>query len=137
MKLFIIKKRNLILFIIIFFIAILVFFNFAFRAIPTSAIELNYDYIISREAKNKIQSLVKSEEKIAYLTFDDGPNPSITPKVLDILQKENIKATFFVIGKNVDTYPDIVKRAYNEGHYIANHGYDHNNNIYIKVMKAL
>lgn len=47
------------------------------------------------------------------------------------MKDENIKATFFVIGKNVDAHPEIVKRAYEEGHYIANHGYDHNNtNLY-------
>ena len=127
MKLFIIKKRSLIIFILIFFIVVLLFSYFAFKSIPTSTVELNYDCIISEEIKNKIQSLVKGEEKIAYLTFDDGPNPSVTPKVLDILKEKNIKATFFVIGKNVNSYPGIVKRAYDEGHYIANHGYDHNN----------
>lgn len=51
--------------------------------------------------------------------------------MLDILKEEDIKATFFVIGKYVDAHPEIVKRAYEEGHYIANHGYDHNNsNLY-------
>jgi peptidoglycan/xylan/chitin deacetylase (PgdA/CDA1 family) len=65
------------------------------------------------------------------LTFDDGPNKVVTPKVLDILKEEDVKATFFVIGKNVLQYPEIVRRAYEEGHFIANHGYDHNNtNLY-------
>lgn len=82
---------------------------------------------MSLNAKNKIVNLVNEKEKIAYLTFDDGPNKIVTPKVLDILKKENVKATFFVIGKNVESNPEIVKRAYEEGHYIANHGYDHNN----------
>lgn len=81
---------------------------------------------------NEIQNIMKSEEKVAYLTFDDGPNPLVTPKVLDILKENDIKATFFVIGKHVDTYPEIVKRAYEEGHYIANHSYEHNNNTLYK-----
>ena len=69
---------------------------------------------------------------IAYLTFDDGPTPVVTPKILDILKEENIKATFFVLGKSVDAHPEIVKRTYEEGHYIANHGYSHNNSILYK-----
>lgn len=67
------------------------------------------------------------EEKRVFLTFDDGPSKSITPQILDLLGQENIKATFFVLGKNVHRYPEITKRAYEEGHFIANHGYSHNN----------
>lgn len=63
--------------------------------------------------------------KIAYLTFDDGPSKVITPKILDILDKYDIKATFFVVGKMVDVNPDILKRIYNEGHSIGNHSYSH------------
>ena len=65
------------------------------------------------------------EEKRVFLTFDDGPSKSITPQILDLLKQEQIKATFFVLGKNVEKNPSIVKRAYEEGHYIANHGYSH------------
>ena len=72
-------------------------------------------------------SLTKGTEKIAYLTFDDGPTLRATPRVLDILKEENVKASFFVIGKYVDKHPELVKRAYDDGHYIANHGYDHSN----------
>lgn len=68
-----------------------------------------------------------NDSKVAYLTFDDGPSPSATPMVLDILKEENVLASFFVVGKSVTKYPDLVKRAYQEGHYIANHGYSHNN----------
>lgn len=95
------------------------------------AVELSCNSVETDEFKEKIQKLTEQEEKIAYLTFDDGPTISVTPKVLDILKEEDVKATFFVIGKYVDTHPEIVKRAYEEGHYIANHGYDHNNaNLY-------
>lgn len=60
-----------------------------------------------------------------YLTFDDGPDPVFTPKVLDILAKFNAKATFFPIGKNVERYPDLIKRIVEEGHELGEHGYDH------------
>ena len=60
----------------------------------------------------------------AALTFDDGPGPS-TPDVLDALAREGVRATFFVLGRQVDRHPDIVRRMVAEGHQLANHGYDH------------
>lgn len=60
-----------------------------------------------------------------YLTFDDGPIPELTPWVLDILDKYQIKATFFCVGENVLKYPEIVKRIQNDGHKIGNHTYNH------------
>ena len=59
------------------------------------------------------------------MTFDDGPHPKLTPRLLDILKERNIKATFFVIGKLVAEYPDIAKRIVDEGHEIANHSWNH------------
>jgi peptidoglycan/xylan/chitin deacetylase (PgdA/CDA1 family) len=59
------------------------------------------------------------------LTFDDGPHATLTPKLLDLLKERNIKATFFVIGKNAAEYPDILKRIAAEGHEIANHSWSH------------
>lgn len=59
------------------------------------------------------------------LTFDDGPHASNTPRLLDILRARNVKATFYVIGKNVDMYPNIVRRTVAEGHEIGNHTYTH------------
>jgi cellulose synthase/poly-beta-1,6-N-acetylglucosamine synthase-like glycosyltransferase/peptidoglycan/xylan/chitin deacetylase (PgdA/CDA1 family)/spore germination protein YaaH len=64
--------------------------------------------------------------KIA-LTFDDGPDPKWTPKVLDILKQENIKATFFIVGENGQANPDIIRRIVNEGHEIGNHSFTHPN----------
>lgn len=75
---------------------------------------------------DKMKDLYHAEEKTVYLTFDDGPSKSVTPLILDLLKQENIKATFFVLGNRVERNPDLVKRAYEEGHYIANHGYSHN-----------
>jgi cellulose synthase/poly-beta-1,6-N-acetylglucosamine synthase-like glycosyltransferase/peptidoglycan/xylan/chitin deacetylase (PgdA/CDA1 family)/spore germination protein YaaH len=61
------------------------------------------------------------------LTFDDGPDPRWTPAILDILKQENVPATFFVIGKNGQAYPDLLRRLVNEGHEIGNHTYTHPN----------
>jgi peptidoglycan/xylan/chitin deacetylase (PgdA/CDA1 family) len=59
------------------------------------------------------------------LTFDDGPDPVYTPKLLDLLREKDVKATFFVIGKRADQYPEIVRRAWAEGHLIGNHTWSH------------
>ena len=66
------------------------------------------------------------EKKTAYLTFDDGPDEKNTAAVLDILKQEGIKATFYVVGQNVKTYPETAKRIFAEGHALGNHSYDHN-----------
>lgn len=63
--------------------------------------------------------------KVVALTFDDGPSPKYTPRVLDILRKEEVKATFFLVGKHVEKYPDLAKRIVEEGHEIGNHTYSH------------
>ena len=71
-----------------------------------------------------VNHIYSSDKKRAFLTFDDGPS-NVTPKILDTLNKENVKATFFVLGKMVEQRPDMLKRIYDEGHFIANHGYSH------------
>lgn len=78
----------------------------------------------------KIATEAKGTEgkKICYLTFDDGPTKEVTPKVLDVLKKYNVKATFFCMGKMLDANSDIAMREFNEGHLIANHSYNHDYN---------
>ena len=66
----------------------------------------------------------RSQNKVA-LTFDDGPNEPYTSEIMDILKEYNVKATFFVLGKNVERSPDTLKRMVKEGHIIGNHTYDH------------
>ena len=94
------------------------------------------DPVLTDPILDGFHTIYNKEDKIAYLTFDDGPSKRTTPKVLDILKEENIKASFFVIGRNVDANPTIVKRAYEEGHYIANHGYSHNNKKLYKSKES-
>ena len=74
----------------------------------------------------------EEDEKIIYLTFDDGPHPIATPFVLDALKKYHAKATFFCIGKNVVEYPAIYKRILEEGHSVGNHTYNHLNGWKVK-----
>jgi peptidoglycan/xylan/chitin deacetylase (PgdA/CDA1 family) len=59
------------------------------------------------------------------ITFDDGPNPNATPIILDVLKREGVKATFFVLGRHADRWPALVKRMADEGHQLGNHGYFH------------
>lgn len=80
---------------------------------------------ISVTETGKLPERHPSKEKVAYLTFDDGPTANVTPVVLDTLKQYNIKATFFVVGKMVEKHPDMLKRTFNEGHLIANHSYSH------------
>jgi peptidoglycan/xylan/chitin deacetylase (PgdA/CDA1 family) len=70
-------------------------------------------------------SSVTTDQPVLAMTFDDGPHPSLTPKLLDILAQRNIKCTFFVIGDLAARYPSIMKRIVAEGHEVANHTYTH------------
>ena len=67
----------------------------------------------------------RGEKGTISLTFDDGPHPDVTPKVLDVLREEGVKASFFVIGKNAEKHPDLVRKIVDEGHIVGNHTYDH------------
>ena len=132
LKIILFKKKTFFIFsLVILFITL----NFIYYSISSpSSITCNTSETLGLE--DKIKNIYKKNEKIAYLTFDDGPSPSVTPKILDILKEENIKASFFVIGKKVKEHPEIVKRAYEEGHYIANHTYSHNNSFIYKDSKS-
>src|SRR5258706_4998209 len=85
--------------------------NECFVHIPSS-------YVIQREG---------AHPGLVALTFDDGPDPRWTPAILDILKQEQALATFFIIGKNGQAYPDLLRRLVNEGHEIGNHTYTHPN----------
>ena len=92
---------------------------------------------LTDEGKKNVEGIYKSDKKRAFLTFDDGPS-SVTNTILDTLKQQNVKATFFVLGSQVEKMPDVVKRIYDEGHYIANHGYSHvYENIYSSPQAVL
>ena len=79
---------------------------------------------LTEQGKENIKKIYHSDVKRAFLTFDDGPSNN-TNGVLDILKQNNIKATFFVLGRQVEVFPETTNRIYREGHYIAKHGYSH------------
>ena len=62
-----------------------------------------------------------------WITFDDGPSPEATPFILNVLKKEQVKATFFLVGKNIEQYPLLFEQIITDGHIIANHSYSHKN----------
>jgi len=70
---------------------------------------------------------LKTDEKILCLTFDDGPDPESTPKLLEILKRYNTRALFFCDGKAAEMYPYLVEKIVAEGHLVGNHGYNHLN----------
>lgn len=70
-------------------------------------------------------SQVNITQPVLAMTFDDGPHPTLTPKLLDILKERNIKCTFFVVGRNAKLYPKIIQRILAEGHEIGNHTWTH------------
>jgi peptidoglycan/xylan/chitin deacetylase (PgdA/CDA1 family) len=101
------------------------------RASPLAVviIVLAYGYFIpTSPVFGKVYYKGDNHQKVVALTFDDGPNEPYTSEVLDILDKYNVKATFFCVGKNVELYPDTAKRIVAEGDVLANHSYTHDAN---------
>jgi peptidoglycan/xylan/chitin deacetylase (PgdA/CDA1 family) len=68
---------------------------------------------------------IDSDRKVVALTFDDGPNPDATPRILDTLGEKGVRATFFVLGSHAERWPELVRRMSSEGHQLGNHGYFH------------
>ncbi|WP_159436071.1 polysaccharide deacetylase family protein [Anaerosalibacter sp. Marseille-P3206] len=85
--------------------------------------------------KPKVAETIENN-KIAYLTFDDGPSTTVTPKILDILDEYDIKATFYVIGYLAERNPELIIREYESGHSIGNHTYSHNYKYVYKNVKS-
>lgn len=96
-------------------------------------IQLDSNGMIQTETYSKLPKPVeivrygKPKTKEIVLSFDDGPDPAYTPQILDILDKNHIKGTFFILGENAMQHPELVKRMYKEGHEIGNHTFTHRN----------
>ncbi|MFD3158121.1 polysaccharide deacetylase family protein [Haloimpatiens sp. FM7330] len=89
-------------------------------------IELNkYNRKYKNYSIDASKAYTLANSKLAFLTFDDGPTPNVTPEILNVLKKYNVKATFFVLGNLVEQNKDILKRIVNEGHALGNHSYSH------------
>lgn len=68
---------------------------------------------------------INPTERVVYLTFDDGPIPEVTPRVLEILRSYGVKATFFMVGDNVRKYPEVFEMVKSDGHRLGNHTFNH------------
>jgi peptidoglycan-N-acetylglucosamine deacetylase len=73
----------------------------------------------------RVLNRLPGDEQAVSLTFDDGPNPAATPAILDVLRDEGVHATFFVLGRHAERWPELVRRMADEGHQLGNHGYWH------------
>ena len=105
------------------FLAILVsavIFNFIFKIDMRS---ISVDSLIEESEVN--ENDVSNKKKVIYLTFDDGPSYKVTGKILDILEEKEVKATFFVIGNQIEDKEDVLKRMNEEGHSIGLHTFTH------------
>lgn len=80
---------------------------------------------LAPDAVFRIPPEERKEEKSVYLTFDDGPIPEVTPRLLDLLDEYGIKATFFMVGDNIRKYPEVYREVVSRGHAIGNHTMHH------------
>lgn len=113
--------------------------SFTNLQLDTPAMPVYDSYTIAeRRAKNLPTQLPHltpyKDGKVAYLTFDDGPDNKNTPAILDILKENDVPATFYVTGAHAELHPDVLKRIFAEHHAIGNHSYDHD---YRKLYPAI
>ncbi|MGE1114578.1 polysaccharide deacetylase family protein [Priestia megaterium] len=109
-----------------FMISAIIFFILLYTVIP---------YFLSRGLGVNVVKRGRDLSKIAF-TFDDGPNPVYTPILLDLLKKNEVKATFFVVGTKAEKYPELIQRMHNEGHLIGIHNYVHHSNWFMSPWKV-
>jgi peptidoglycan/xylan/chitin deacetylase (PgdA/CDA1 family) len=103
--------------------------SYWFLLIPVGlyiAISAYGSYFIQSNYYVKAYCRARSQEKVLALTFDDGPHPVHTPVILDILEKYQVKAAFFVIGSEAEKYPHLLQKIHQQGHIIGNHSFEHN-----------
>ncbi len=90
-------------------------------------------YFSPKIARNTVAFAETETKKTVYLTFDDGPSDRVTPKILDVLKEENVKATFFIVGVNAETRKYLIKREIDDGHSVGVHSYSH---IYREIYSS-
>lgn len=97
------------------------------REVDISASELEAQHNHELHRRMVINKVIRgsSTGKLLALTFDDGPHPDFTPRLLDILKREGVHATFFLVGSQAEQYPDLVRQIAAEGHTVGNHTYHH------------
>ncbi len=113
-----------------YFIPLLILETLLFIVILTlGVLFLRFNYFLP--------SIIHYKPTECLLTFDDGPHPELTPKILDILAKNKVKAIFFIIGEKAEKNPEIVERILKEGHLVGNHSYSHNKFLAMYPTTAL
>lgn len=117
-------NRNLIIFLTIVFIATFIFQGL--KLLNRFSMTLNF------QSFGELINYVNTKDKVVALTYDDGPNPPYTNQLIEVLDRHQIKATFFVVGKKIEKYPDTVRLILSKGHEIGNHSYSHKPLIYEK-----
>lgn len=125
-----IKKNWKLIIICLFFVAdiSLIMINYNYRTIQKKFDNDKETLMTNRNLSEDNDIVVEealAEKKKIAITFDDGPHPIATAKILDGLKERNVKATFFVTGSKAENYPDLLKRMQDEGHIIGNHTYSH------------
>jgi peptidoglycan-N-acetylglucosamine deacetylase len=93
-------------------------------------------FALKRRFSNRVIVGFKSADSVA-LTFDDGPDPHFTPMVIDVLKKHRARATFFVLGRQAELYPDILRKIIDSGSEIANHSYSHPSFSLLSIAERL
>ncbi|MBL4625693.1 MAG: polysaccharide deacetylase family protein, partial [Flavobacteriales bacterium] len=106
-------------------------FGFYFSMIGLGSYKIEMNFFI-----DSMCEVPNSDNKVA-ITFDDGPNTEFTPRVLDLLDEYNAKATFFCIGTNVEKHADVLKEVDKRGHTIGNHSYSHDVKFDIASVKLV
>ena len=124
--------RSVLFFSFIFLISVSLAFLyvFDFSRLFIAVLSLTTLFIVYLLFHPRNQWMVANRSRVngahcVALTFDDGPDPVYTPRLLDLLREKDVKATFFVVGKRADQYPEIVRRACAEGHLVGNHTWSH------------
>jgi peptidoglycan/xylan/chitin deacetylase (PgdA/CDA1 family) len=111
--------------LVVLFISFTTYYHF--NKLPQNQQITQSRYIRGHNIPGKLYWAGSAQDKEVALTFDDGPEEEWTPKILDILKQKNVKATFFVIGKQAKKYPEQLQRINSDGRIIGNHTFSHAN----------
>lgn len=109
------------------FFVFLTIFSLILSISPINSSANMANYPFQAKYPNIMMYQGKTHQKVVALTFDDGPDQRFTPKILDVLKKYHVKATFFLLGTRLAKYPNAAKRIVKEGHVVGNHTYWHPN----------
>ncbi|PWJ58566.1 peptidoglycan/xylan/chitin deacetylase (PgdA/CDA1 family) [Dyadobacter jejuensis] len=101
------------------------FLYYILAAVIVAYVALTVYGVFNIEANYFLSSIHKGKGSSVTLTFDDGPDPEQTPRILAALKEQEVKATFFVIGKKAEQHPELIRQMVDEGHIVANHSYSH------------